>query len=141
MAAAHRHPRHVGIVMVGRIMVGVGSLLILVANGLLFKLAATRTPSIPELKVVTLITLVWMLTGAWGMFARKVWGRAMALTVLYIGSVAGFLTIIITLTGPHEGLLYGRLYPFYIATGLYIYVSLVFTNSKHVRRLTSRTWE
>jgi hypothetical protein len=35
----------------------------------------------------------------------------------------------------------GRLTPIFIATGVYLYVSLVFTHSKHIRRLTSRAYE
>jgi hypothetical protein len=31
--------------------------------------------------------------------------------------------------------------PIFIATGVYLYVSLVFTHSKHIRRLTSRAYE
>ena len=41
----------------------------------------------------------------------------------------------------YEPALEGRLKPFFIATAIYLFVSLVLTHSKHVQRLTSRMWE
>jgi uncharacterized membrane protein len=122
-------------------MVAGGCFLVLIANAILFNLAAAPTHPVLVLKVITLISLIWMFAGAWGMAIRKAWGRAMALTVLYAGSLGYFLTTAVALTDTQGGSIAGRLSPFIIATVVYTFVSFVLTRSRHIRRLTSRTWE
>jgi len=138
MSPAHRH--HHGNVFVGRVMVAVACLFVLGANGLVFKQAAGPPHPLPVLKVITVISLIWMFTGAWIMCARKSWGRYLVLTILYAGSLGFFLAGIATVA-TEDGDLVGRVQPIFIATAVYVYVSLVLTHSRHVRRLTSRTWE
>jgi hypothetical protein len=121
-------------------MVVVGAILVLGANGLVFNEAAIPLHPLPALKGITVISLLWMFAGAWGTCARKLWARYLMLAILYVGSLGFFLTGIITLA-MDDGPLLGRLQPIFIATALYLFVSLVLTHSKHVRRLTSRAWE
>ena len=121
-------------------MVIAGCLLILVANGLIFRDGATGPNRLPVLQVFALITLVWMYAGAYGMCIRKGWGRGLVLTVTYLGTVGAFLSAVIPLA-TDEGPLVGHEMPFFIAMAIYLYVSLVLTHSKHVHRLTSRVWE
>ena len=135
----HHHHRH-GKVFVGRVMVVVACLLVLWVNGLVFKEAAAPPHPIPALKVITVISLIWMFTGAWGMCARQAWSRYLVLTILYAGSLGFSLAGIITLA-TEDGVLVGRMGPIFIAAAVYLYVSLVLTHSKHVRRLTSRAFE
>jgi hypothetical protein len=135
-----QHNRH-GNIPTGRIMVVAGCLAVLVANGLVFREAAAFPHPLPPLEVIAVISLLWVFAGAWGMCMRKIWGRSMALTVLYAGSLSLFVSIMITLTGTSDGVLVGRLEPLIIADGIYLLASLVLTKSKHVRRLTSRQWE
>jgi hypothetical protein len=120
-------------------MVAAGCLILLVANGLVFK-EATAAPALPILQVITVISLLWIVAAAWGVCRRNGWMRYMLLTILYAGSIGFFLTAIITLATV-DGPLVGRVGPIFIATAAYIYVSLVFTHSKHVKRLSSRAWE
>jgi hypothetical protein len=133
------HHRHHGSVSVGRIMVVAGCFLVLVANTLVFKEAAVPPP-LPLLKVIAVMSLVWMFAGAWSMCTRTLWARFMVLIILYAGSLGFFLAGVITMA-TDDGPLVGRVQSIFIATAVYLYVSLVFTHSKHVRRLTSRAWE
>jgi hypothetical protein len=134
--AHHRH----GVVRVGRIMVIAACVMLLVENGLLFREGASPEHPVEGLKVIAVLSLLWMFTGAWAMCFRKVWGRVLTLTILYLCSAGYFLAVIITVTSG-SGVFVGRLRPIVIATLVYIYLSLVLTHSRHVRRLTSRTWE
>jgi len=139
MSTEHHH-HHRGSIFVGRIMVAGGCLLVLVANALIFKDASALPSPLPVLKVIAVISLIWIFAGAWGMCTRKVWMRFMVLIILYAGSIGYFLAGIITVsTG--DGPLVGRLSSIFIATAVYLYVSLVLTHSRHVHRLTSRAWE
>jgi len=138
MNALQRH--HHGNILVGRIVVAVACLLILAANALLFKDAAAPIHPFPVLEVITVISLLWMFTGAWLMCTRKSVGRFLVLIILYLGSLGFFLTGVIG-AATYEPALEGRLKPFFIATAIYLFVSLVLTHSKHVQRLTSRMWE
>lgn len=139
MSYSHHHHRH-GVVSLGRAMVVAGCVLILIANGLVFREASAPPHPLPLLKVITVISLVWMFAGASAMCMRKVWARYLVLTILYAGSLGFFLAGIITVS-TNDGVLVGRLRPIFIATAVYLYVSLVLTHSKHVRRLTSRALE
>ncbi len=121
-------------------MVVAACLIMLVENGLLFKEGASPLHPVESLKVIAVLSLLWMFTGAWGIFFRKAWGRVLALTILYLCSAGYFLAVIITATSG-SGVFVGRLRPIVIATLVYVYLSLVLTHSRHVRRLTSRTWE
>jgi hypothetical protein len=136
----HHHHRHHGRVFAGRIIVAVACLFLLAVNAMLFKVAAARPHPIPALKLVAVASLLWMFTGAWGMCARQGWARVLTLMILYVGSVGYFLAGIITLT-TNDGDLVGHLQPLFIATAVYLIVSLVLTHSRHVRRLTSRAYE
>jgi hypothetical protein len=136
----HHHRHHHGNVRIGRAVVAGGCLLVLLANGLLFREGSSRPQPLPILKLLSIVSLMWMYAGAWGMCSRMAWARALTLTILYAGSVALFLTGIITVTSG-EGVMAGRLRPVWIATAIYLYVSLLLTHSKHVRRLTSRAYE
>ena len=121
-------------------MVMVGCILILGANYMIFKEAAAKPNPLPPLEGVAVISFLWMFAGASGICMRLGWGRAMALTILYLGSIGFFVTIIITVC-TDDGTLVGRLTPIVVATIAYTYVSLVFTHSRHVKRLTSRVWD
>ena len=67
-------------------------------------------------------------------------GAVLVLTILYSGSLGFFLAGIIT-ESTNDGPMVDRVGCVFIATIIYLYVSLVLTHSRHVRRLTSRTWE
>lgn len=140
MSYEYGHHRHHGRVGVGRVMVMAGCLLVLVANGLVFKAAAGPPRPLTGLKVIAVISLIWIFAGAWGMCTRKSWSRYLVLTLLYAGSLGFFLTGVIS-ASMDDAALEGRLQPIFIATAVYLYVSLVLTHSKHVRRLTSRAFE
>jgi hypothetical protein len=90
--SATRHHRQHGSIFAGRIMVIVGCLLVLVANGLVFRDAAKVPPRLPLLELLTVISLIWMFAGAWGICTRRGWMRYLVLTILYIGSLGFFLT-------------------------------------------------
>lgn len=136
---SHSHRNH-GNAVVGRITLGVACLLIIGANGLIYWKVAAPPPQIPVLKILTIITIPWMVAGAWFTNDRATWGRGMMLTILYAGSLGLFMTGIITVT-MEDSPLRDRLGPIFIATGVYVVVTLVVTYSKHVRRLTNRTWD
>jgi len=121
-------------------MVAAGCLLILGANFLLFREAQKTSPPLPILKLISVVSLLWMFTGAYGICTRIVWTRSVVLAILYIGSIGFFVTAVIVASSG-DGPLVGHLTPVFIATAVYLYVSLVFTHSKHIRRLSSRAWE
>jgi len=131
---------HHGSIFAGRIMVVAGCLLLLGANALVFREASAAPHPLPPLKGITLISLLWIFAGAWGICTRKGWTRYLVLIILYAGSLGYFLASVITVT-TGDGPLVGRLSSIFIATAIYLYVSLVFTHSKHICRLTSRAWE
>jgi hypothetical protein len=131
---------HHGNILIGRIMVAVACLLVLWVNLLIFRQASAPRHPLPVLKVVTIISLLWMVAGAWGMCRRQNFGRSLVLTILYLGSFAGFIWGIIIL-GTADTSLAGGLEPTFIATAVYLITGLVLTHSKHVRRLTSRAYE
>jgi len=135
-------PQHLrrGSVLVGRIMVAAACLLVLVANGVVFQSAASQPHPLPELQLVAVASLAWIFTGAWCMCIRKVWARGLTLSILYAGSLASFLAGVIA-GATNEGPLVGHLQPLAISTAIYLFLSLVLTHSRHVRRLTSRIWD
>jgi hypothetical protein len=136
---ALRHHRH-GSVFVGRIIVVVACILVLGVNALIFKEACAPQHPLPVLKVVAVMTLVWMFVGAFAVCRRMAWGRPLMLTFLYAGSFAACLWGLIILATADRTLA-GGLKPTFIATAVYFITSLVLTHSKHVRRLTSRAYE
>jgi hypothetical protein len=136
---AHHH-RHHGSVFVGRVIVVVACLLVLGVNALIFEQASAPQHPLPVLKVVTVMTLVWMYTGAFAVCRRMPWGRPLMLTILYAGSFAACLWGLIILATADRTLA-GGLKPTFIATVVYFITSLVLTHSRHVRRLTSRAYE
>ncbi|HEX4086580.1 MAG TPA: hypothetical protein VHY22_16830 [Chthoniobacteraceae bacterium] len=139
MSQGHHHHHH-GNVIIGRMMVAAGCLLILVANGLIFKRASAHTHPMPALELVTVAMLLWFCAGVWGMFTRMPWTRYLTLTILYVGSLGWFLTGVVTFFSDDSPLA-GYETSFFVATVIYLYVSLVFTHSRHIQRLTSRAYE
>jgi hypothetical protein len=137
MTARHRHH---GNIFVGRVMVVAACLLVLWVNALIFKEASAPEHPLPVLKVVTVMSLVWMFTGALGVCGRMTWGRPLMLTILYAGSFAAYIWGLIILATADRTLA-GGLKATFIATVVYLIMSLVMTHSKHVRRLTSRAYE
>jgi hypothetical protein len=134
------HHRHHGSVFVGRVIVVVACLLVLSVNALIFKQASAPQHPLPVLKVVTVMSLVWMFTGAWAVCRRMAWGRPLTLAILYAGTFAACIWGLIILATADRTLADG-LQPTFIATAVYFVTSLVLTHSKHVRRLTSRAYE
>ena len=135
MNPSHHH--HHGNILVGRIIVVVGCLFILVVNALVFKQASGLHP-MPIVKVIATITLLWMYAGAWLMCTRKIWGRFLVLIILYLGSLGFFLG---GATGLASSQPQEQVRGCFIAAAIYLFVSLVLTNSRHVHRLTSRMWD
>ena len=109
------------------------------ANSLLFKDAAAAAHPFPKLKIVAVISLLWMVAAAWLLCARAMVGRFLVLFILYAGCLGFFLDGIIRLAmlAPK----FDELWPFFAATAIYFVVSVVVTHSVHVQRLTSRMWE
>jgi hypothetical protein len=140
MSQEYHHHHHHGNVVAGRIMVVAGCIFILFANWLIFKKAAMQARPSPPLELATVVSLLWFFAGASGMIARYPWTRYVTLAMLYVGSIGWFLTAVITFFSD-ESPLADYLKPFLIATAIYLYVSLVFTHSRHIRRLTSRAYE
>ena len=138
MIQHHRH-RH-GNPFVGRIIVAVGCLFLLGADLIICK-AATRPGTQPDKLSIAIIflVLVWVYAGAIATCARKVWGRFLMLTLIYIGTLNFFLSIAILLNSHVVPKDYVKALIF--GTVIYLIVSLVLTHSKDVRRLTSRVWE
>jgi hypothetical protein len=137
MSGRHRHH---GNVFVGRVILGVACLLVLSVNALIFQQASAPQHPLPVLKVVMVMSLVWMFTGAWAVGRRLTWGRPLMLAILYASALAsGVWGLIILATADRT--LAGGLKPTFIATAVYFVTSLVLTHSKHVRRLTSRAYE
>jgi hypothetical protein len=131
----HRHAR----VSVGRLKVAIVCVLVLAADGWIFKRAA-RGPEIKAMEVAALIGIPWVLAGAWGLCTRKGWGRALMLGVIYIGSFAGVVTWLAAMTGD-PGPLRDRATPLIAGTGVYAVCGLLLSKSRDVRRLTSRALE
>ena len=136
----HAHHHHHGHVWAGRLMVAIGCVLVLGANFLIFREASLRIEPSPARRMISVITLLWMFAGAWLMCARMIWGRFLVLFILYAGSLGYFLGGVIGLTAAYPWPLL-RVRIFFIASGVYLFISLVLTHSRHVRRLTSRMWE
>ena len=136
----HSQRRRHGSIVAGRLTVAAGCLLVLGANALVFKESAGPPDPLPVLKVLLTISLLWIFAGGVGMCLRMAWMRFVALTMLYVGSLCFFLAGVMTIS-MDDGPLKGRLQPIFIATGVYLIVSLVFTHSRDVRRLTSRAFE
>ena len=56
-------------------MVAAGCILLLVANGVVFKEAQARPHPLPILELIMVASLIWIFAGAWAMCTRKVWAR------------------------------------------------------------------
>lgn len=138
MGYGHRHIH--GSVTVGRTIVAVGLLPLLWANWIIFEQALVTPYPMPGMEQMMVISVLWIIVSATALGLRKSWGRYLLLTILYASAFGFFITGVITLaTG--EAPLAARLKPMMIGTVFYLIVSLVLTHSKHVKRLTSRTWE
>jgi hypothetical protein len=129
-----------GNIALGRIMVIVVCLLVLWVDTAIFKQASAPAYPLPALKGAVAVSVLWLLTGAAGTCLRRGWARPMMLTVLYLGSIGSFVWAIIVL-GVADRTLAGGFKPTFFAGVVYLIASLVLTNSKHVRRLTSRMFE
>jgi hypothetical protein len=136
MSRRHHH----GNVFVGRIMVAAGFILALGANALIFRIATLKPHPVTGLKVISIISSVWMLAGAGAMCMRLAWGRYLMLSIVSLSAFCFFLTGLFTLS-IDEGAMVGKSRPIFAATAIYLFVTLVLMHSRHVRRLTSRTWE
>jgi len=134
-AAYHHHGR----IPVGRAIVAAACLLVVGVNAWLFAEAAAPSRPLPMLKLVVIISLVWMFAGAGLLWMRLALGRYLVLTILYAGSLGFFLAGAIT-ECMDDAPLTGRVVPVFVAMAVYLVVSLVLTHSRHVRRLTSRAW-
>jgi len=136
----HRHRHRHGNPFLGRIIVVVACLFLLGADLIISK-AATHPGTQPDKLGIAIIflVLVWVYAGAIATCVRKIWGRFLMLTLIYIGTLNFFVYIVIQLNShviPKDyvkALIFG--------TVIYLIVSLVLTHSKDVRRLTSRVWE
>jgi hypothetical protein len=131
--------RQHGNIIAGRMIVAVACVFVLLVDSLLFK-QAQREPPQPALKGATLVSIAWLLAGAVAMCVRKVWGRTLALTILYLGSFGLFIMAVVTVATADSQLANG-LKTFLISMTVYVIASLVLTHSSHVRRLTSRMFE
>jgi hypothetical protein len=135
-----RHHHHHGSTTVGRTMVVVIGFIVLAANAFIYTRALAFPYPPPTMQVAMIISVVWMVAGAWGLCRRRAWGRALVLTILYAGAFWYFVTAVIVIADAN-GPVANRLLPMFIGTVVYLVTGLVLTNSKHVRRLSSRTWE
>jgi hypothetical protein len=136
--APPRH--HHGSIRIGRIMVVVCCLFIVLADALVFREDKTNAYPLPGTQLVIAISLVWLAAGAAGLIMRRPWGRYFLLIVIYIFCVTFFITAIIVVASG-EGEVAARLKPLSVTTIIYLVISLVLTQSKNVRRLTSRQWD
>ncbi|MGA3171223.1 MAG: hypothetical protein ABSE62_09425 [Chthoniobacteraceae bacterium] len=138
MTGHHRH-RH-GNPFVGRIIVAVACLFLLGADLIICK-AATRPGAQPDKLgvAITFMLLGWIYSGAIATCARKLWGRVLMLTLIYIATIYFFISTVILLNSRVIPKDYAKALIF--GTVIYLVVSLVLTRSKDVRRLTSRVWE
>jgi hypothetical protein len=139
MGYSHHHHHH-GRVSVGRIKVVVVCLLVVAINGWLFKRAAAPPDPLQLLEALTVISIPWILAGAWGMCVRKNWGRGLMLAVLYLGSFGCLMTWLAAMVGSSDSLR-ARSTPLLAGTVVYALCSIVLTKSRDVRRLTSRALE
>jgi hypothetical protein len=136
MSAHHHH----GNVLVGRIIVLVGCLIILGINYKLFTIASWRPP-LPAMKGLLVISMLWMFAGAGLTIGRVAVGRYMALTILYAASFGLFVTSVISNSLDDRAMAIRLRMPTFFAAAVYLIISLVFTYSRHIYRLTSRAFE
>jgi hypothetical protein len=121
-------------------MVIVAALIVLAVNAFIYKHALAFPYEPPTMQIAMVIGVVWVVAGSWGICNRKPWGRALVLTILYVGAFWYFITTIIVVADAN-GPVKNRLAPMVLGTAVYLIIGLILTHSKHVRRLTSRTWE
>jgi hypothetical protein len=129
-----------GSVPIGRIIVVVACLIILAVDLWIFKRAGAPPNPLPLLQGAVVISLLWTFAGAVGMCRRKAWARSLVLTILYATTFGLFIWGLVVLATA-DSTLAGGLRPTFIATPVYLIISLVLTHSKHVKRLTSRAYE
>jgi hypothetical protein len=137
---SYRHRQKHGNIQLGRAVVAVAAFLILGVDWLIYRQDA-RTPfPFPGLQLYIIISIIWFIAGVIGLCMRQPWGRVMALTILSVGALALFATAIMIIGGAEDQMAV-RLKPLSAAILIYFVAGLVIAKSKHIRRLTSRTWE
>ncbi len=139
MSYSYSH-RHRGNILLGRAIVAAASVIILVADLLIYRQAIKTPFAFSGLPITVIISAIWLVAGAVAMGMRYAWGRAMVLAILYAGASGLFVIAIVTI-GAADGSPAIVLKSLFATAFIYLVVSLVLTNSKHVRRLTSRNWE
>jgi hypothetical protein len=136
----HSHHRRHGRVLVGRIEVLIACVLVTPVNAWIFKRAAAPPEPVKVLEIIALISVPWILAGAWGLCTRKQWGRGILLGLLYIGSVACLMGWIAGTFGAFDNLRPCST-PMLCGAVVYSFCALVLSYSRDVRRLTSRALE
>jgi len=134
----HHHGR--GNIKIGRMFVAGGTLAVLGTNALVYKEAMVTAYPVPGVPVAMITGMMWMIAGAGGWCMRRPWGRFMSLTILTAGCFGLFVTGVVTVANA-QGAVAKQGELAFVATAVYLVVTLVLAKSKNVRRLTSRTWE
>ena len=141
---AHQHQHHhhhKGNAQVGRAIVAGAVVLLVAANVYLCHACTPRgTPFINPENVKILLAMLWIATGAGAMCCRQMWGRLLVLAIVLLEALEFVVTDIILLSDSSLGLApaFGA---FVVCTIVYICVALMLCYSRHVGRLTSRSWE
>ena len=137
----HHHRHHHGNAKVGRIIVAVGCLILLADALYTCKVTVELGDKMTSMtNVSAFVVLIWVYTGAGAMCMRKMWGRFLVLTILYIETLSTFVQGIVAVNDT-EGQWALIAKTLFMNSAIYLVVSLVFTHSRHIKRITSRTWE
>jgi tetrahydromethanopterin S-methyltransferase subunit C len=139
MAYTHHH-RHHGRVFVGRVMVIIACVLAAAVNGWVARRAAAIPDPLQTVELTALISIPWIIAGAWGICMRKSWGRGLMIGLLSIGWFSYGMGSIAALVGGSDPLR-ARLLPLVAGTVVYALGALVLAKSRDVKRLTSRALE
>jgi hypothetical protein len=139
MGYSHHH-RHHGRVFVGRLLVIIACVLTSAVNGWVIKSAGAQPDPLETVEIIALISIAWIVAGAWVLCMRKSWGRGFMLGLLSIGSFAYGMGWISAMVGGSDPVR-ARMLPFLAATVVYALCTAVLSNSRDVKRLTSRALE
>ena len=118
----------------------VATLLILGIDLLIYRQTNLTPFPLPDFQVILVVSIIWLIAGAIALCVRKAWGRVMVLTILVAGCLSFFVNIVVVLSDGTPPIA-ARIKPLSLAIFIYFVAILVISNSKHIRRLTSRTWE
>jgi hypothetical protein len=135
-----RHRQKHGNILLGRAIAAVTALVILGIDCLIYRQSVLTPFPIPGLQVTIVISAIWLIAGTVAVCMRQAWGRVMMLTILYTGAI-GFFVIAVVILGAADPGVMARLKPLGLAIFVYFVAVLVVSNSRHIRRLTSRSWE